>query len=62
VLDTKGKKPKDVRGHDPEWDQIQQLLQAAREKAEKLPEGMRLPPSERKKDEAKKEEPKKDGK
>ena len=62
VLDTKGKKPKDVRGHDPEWDQIQQLLQAAREKAEKLPEGMRLPPSERKKEEPKKDEPKKDGK
>jgi hypothetical protein len=67
VLDTKGRKPKDVRGHDPEWDQIQQLLQGAREKAEKLPEAMRLPPSERKKDEpkkdeAKKEEPKKDGK
>jgi hypothetical protein len=62
VLDTKGKKPKDVRGHDPEWDQIQQLLQSAREKAEKLPEAMRLPPSERKKDEPRKEEPKKDGK
>src|SRR5262249_57349600 len=31
VLDTKGKKPRDVRGHDPEWEQIQQLLQGARE-------------------------------
>jgi hypothetical protein len=42
-IDGRGKKPKDVKEHQPAWEQIQQILQGAKRKA---PEG-ELPPSER---------------
>ena len=41
VLDTKGKKPKDVRDYPPEWEQIQQVLQSAKDKVPG-----KLPPSD----------------
>jgi hypothetical protein len=57
VLDTKGKKPKDVRDYPPEWEQIQQVLQSAKDKVPG-----KLPPSEQKKAEARAREAKGDGK
>ena len=47
VLDTKGRKPREVKDYPPEWEQIQQILQSAKDKADG-----KLPPSERKKDKA----------
>lgn len=44
ALDSRGIKPKDVREYPPEWEQLQQVLQSAKEKA-----GGKLPPSEQQK-------------
>jgi hypothetical protein len=57
VLDTKGKKPKDVRDYPPEWEQIQQVLQSAKDKA-----AGKLPPSEQKKADARARDAKVDAK